>query len=111
MITAHIDRQHTTIDGVDFKNTHSGQKKAYGDSFYEYVDREQLACRRSGARLSRTHLQGDTEIRMARGLSQARLQHGRCFPRPLHVPEARRWQILLPSLLPLYRLSRPHVIL
>jgi hypothetical protein len=37
MTTAHIDRQkNKTIDGVTFKNTHSGQKKAYGDSFYEY---------------------------------------------------------------------------
>lgn len=36
MITAHIDRQTDTIDGVTFKNTHSGQKKAYGDSYYEY---------------------------------------------------------------------------
>lgn len=35
-ITAHIDRQHKTIEGVTFKNTHSGQKKAYGDSFYDY---------------------------------------------------------------------------
>ena len=26
----------TTIVGVRVKNTHSGQKKAYGDSFYEY---------------------------------------------------------------------------
>lgn len=36
MITAHIDRQTKTIDGVTFTNTHSGQKRAYGDSFYEY---------------------------------------------------------------------------
>lgn len=36
MITAHIDRQTATIDGVTFTNTHSGQKRAYGDSFYEY---------------------------------------------------------------------------
>lgn len=36
MITAHIDRQTKTIDGVTFTNTHSGQKQAYGDSFYEY---------------------------------------------------------------------------
>lgn len=37
MITAHIDRQKgKTIDGVTFTNTHSGQKKAYGDSYYEY---------------------------------------------------------------------------
>jgi len=37
MITAHIDRQkNKTIDGVTFTNTHSGQKKAYGDSYYEY---------------------------------------------------------------------------
>lgn len=35
-ITEHIDRQTKTIDGVTFKNTHCGQKKAYGDSFYEY---------------------------------------------------------------------------
>ncbi|MCZ4501000.1 MAG: hypothetical protein JWQ74_3555 [Marmoricola sp.] len=36
-ITAHIDRQKDkTIDGVTFTNTHSGQKRAYGDSFYEY---------------------------------------------------------------------------
>jgi len=33
----HIDRQkNKTIDGVTFTNTHSGQKQAYGDSFYEY---------------------------------------------------------------------------
>lgn len=25
-----------TIEGVTFKNTHSGQKKAYGDSYYEF---------------------------------------------------------------------------
>jgi len=36
MITAHIDRQTATIEGVTFTNTHSGQKRAYGDSFYEY---------------------------------------------------------------------------
>lgn len=37
MITAHIDRQkNKTIDGVTFTNTHSGQKRAYGDTFYEY---------------------------------------------------------------------------
>lgn len=36
LITAHIDRQHETIDGVEFCNVHSGQKRAYGDSFYEY---------------------------------------------------------------------------
>lgn len=36
MITAHIDRQTDTIEGVTFTNTHSGQKKAYGDTFYEY---------------------------------------------------------------------------
>lgn len=41
-ITAHIDRQHKTIDGVTFKNTHSGQKRAYGDSFYEYDVRSEL---------------------------------------------------------------------
>ena len=35
-INAHIDRQTATIDGVTFTNTHSGQKRAYGDSFYEY---------------------------------------------------------------------------
>lgn len=36
-INAHIDRQkNKTIDGVTFTNTHSGQKRAYGDSFYEY---------------------------------------------------------------------------
>lgn len=35
-INAHIDRQTETIDGVTFTNTHSGQKQAYGDSFYEY---------------------------------------------------------------------------
>lgn len=36
-INAHIDRQRAmTVDGVTFTNTHSGQKKAYGDSFYEY---------------------------------------------------------------------------
>ncbi|MDJ1465692.1 hypothetical protein [Nitratireductor sp. GZWM139] len=35
-VTAHIDRQTKTIDGVTFTNTHSGQKRAYGDSYYEY---------------------------------------------------------------------------
>lgn len=25
-----------TIDGVTYVNTHSGQKRAYGDTFYEY---------------------------------------------------------------------------
>lgn len=35
-ITAHVDRQTKTVDGVTFKNTHSGQKRAYGDSYYEY---------------------------------------------------------------------------
>ena len=25
-----------TIDGVTYTNTHSGQKKAYGDTYYEY---------------------------------------------------------------------------
>lgn len=36
-IKAHIDReQNKTIDGVTFTNTHSGQKRAYGDSYYEY---------------------------------------------------------------------------
>lgn len=42
MITAHIDRQTDTIDGVTFTNTHSGQKLAYGDSFYEYDVTSQL---------------------------------------------------------------------
>lgn len=42
MVTAHIDRQTETIDGVTFKNTHSGQKRAYGDSFYEYEVRSDL---------------------------------------------------------------------
>lgn len=36
MTTVYIDGQTKTIDGVTFKNTHSGQKRAYGDSFYEY---------------------------------------------------------------------------
>jgi hypothetical protein len=36
MINAHIDRETKRIDGVLFTNTHSGQKNAYGDSFYEY---------------------------------------------------------------------------
>jgi hypothetical protein len=37
VITAHIDRQkNKAIDGVTFTNTHSGQKRPYGDSFYEY---------------------------------------------------------------------------
>jgi len=36
MTFVHIDRQTKTIDGVTFTNTHSGQKKAYGDTFYEY---------------------------------------------------------------------------
>ncbi len=51
-ITAHIDRQHKTIDGVTFKNTHSGQKRAYGDSYYEYdvtsdlpADQVERVCR------------------------------------------------------------------
>lgn len=35
-MNAHIDRQTKTIDGVTFKNTHYGQKRAYGDSYYEY---------------------------------------------------------------------------
>lgn len=36
-MTTRIDYGQTkTIDGVTFKNTHSGQKKAYGDSYYEY---------------------------------------------------------------------------
>jgi hypothetical protein len=34
--TSHIDRQTATIDGVTFKNRHSGQKRRYGNSFYEY---------------------------------------------------------------------------
>lgn len=25
-----------TLDGVTYRNTHSGQKRAYGDSYYEY---------------------------------------------------------------------------
>lgn len=33
---AHIDRQTTTIEGVTFTNMHSGQKRAYGDTIYEY---------------------------------------------------------------------------
>lgn len=41
-ITAHIDRQSKTIGGVSFKNTHSGQKRAYGDTFYEYEVRSEL---------------------------------------------------------------------
>jgi hypothetical protein len=36
MGVATIDRQTKTIDGVTVTNTHSGQKRAYGDSFYEY---------------------------------------------------------------------------
>jgi len=37
MSNTHIDRQkNKTIDGVTFTNTHSGQKRRYGDSFYEY---------------------------------------------------------------------------
>ncbi|TPN03836.1 hypothetical protein FJ973_29785 [Mesorhizobium sp. B2-1-3] len=36
IITAHIDNQTKTVDGVTFTNIHSGQKCAYGDSFYEY---------------------------------------------------------------------------
>lgn len=42
-ITAHIDRQHKTIDGVTFVNTHSGQKRRYGDSHYEYEVTSDLA--------------------------------------------------------------------
>ncbi len=42
MITAHIDRQTDTIDGVTFTNTWSGQRKAYGDSFYEYSVKSDL---------------------------------------------------------------------
>lgn len=52
MSTAHIDRQTKTIDGVTFTNTHSGQKRAYGDSFYEYdvtselpADEVEAVCR------------------------------------------------------------------
>lgn len=33
---AKIDRQTVEIDGVKFANTHSGQKRAYGDTLYEY---------------------------------------------------------------------------
>lgn len=41
-----------TIDGVTYRCTHSGQKKAYGDSFYEYdvhstlpaADVERVCC-------------------------------------------------------------------
>jgi hypothetical protein len=29
-------RETKTIDGVTYTQTHGGQKKAYGDSFYEY---------------------------------------------------------------------------
>lgn len=36
MATTYYDRPSKTVDGVTFKNTHSGQKKAYGDSYYEY---------------------------------------------------------------------------
>lgn len=35
-ITAHIDGQTKTVEGVTFTNVHSGQKRAYGDSHYEY---------------------------------------------------------------------------
>ncbi len=41
-ITAHIDRQAKTIDGVSFQNTHSGQERAYGDTFYKYQVRSEL---------------------------------------------------------------------
>lgn len=36
-ITAHIDPGKNTIDGVTFDCTHRGQKRAYGDSYYEYM--------------------------------------------------------------------------
>lgn len=37
MTLIHIDKQkNMAIDGVTFSNTHSGQKRAYGDTFYEY---------------------------------------------------------------------------
>lgn len=36
-ITAHIDRPSNVIDGVTWTLRHSGQKRAYGDSYYEYA--------------------------------------------------------------------------
>lgn len=37
MISAGHDKRETKeVDGVSYTNTHSGQKRAYGDSFYEY---------------------------------------------------------------------------
>lgn len=36
IIKAYTGRQTKTVDGVTFTNTHSGQKRAYGDSYYEY---------------------------------------------------------------------------
>lgn len=36
MTLVHIDRHEKTIGGVTFKCSHSGQKRAYGDTFYEY---------------------------------------------------------------------------
>jgi len=52
MTRVYIDRETKTIDGVTFTNTHSGQKKAYGDSFYEYdvtselpADQVEAVCR------------------------------------------------------------------
>lgn len=31
-----MPREAKEVDGVTYVNTHSGQKRAYGDSFYEY---------------------------------------------------------------------------
>jgi len=30
-------KSNETIDGVEYQITHSGQKQAYGDTFYEYA--------------------------------------------------------------------------
>lgn len=37
-VISHAHRKPETkeVDGVSYVNTHSGQKRAYGDSFYEY---------------------------------------------------------------------------
>ena len=44
-MVSHIDKQkNKTIDGVTFTNTHSGQKRAYGDSYYEYEVTSALAA-------------------------------------------------------------------
>lgn len=36
MTLVHIDHHAMTLNGVTFRCTHSGQKRAYGDTFHEY---------------------------------------------------------------------------